>query len=184
MPSVVLLVWFVSQSGRWRRPVTLSLSLFTIGLALLQTLKTHRHPWKIADLPSGTLAVTPEDYSELSWLAQRTNPGDYLLQSTWLNVYPALKLQSPVYADGFWPGEITRPEDVAAAVDQLAQKQVPYILWTSRWTGPSTLQAASSESESKDHLNPLRTYLKTHYRLIHTFPTQDEVWARGLPDQH
>jgi hypothetical protein len=67
---------------------------------------------------------------------------------------------------------MTRPEYVTLTVQQIEQKQVKYILWTSRWTD------GEDAADHQNHLSPFRAYLTSHYTRIHVFSTQDEVWER------
>jgi hypothetical protein len=72
--------------------------------------------------------------------------------------------------DAITPGEETRSEDVASAIQQLERKRVQYILWRPR------LESAAS---SKDSVSPLRTYLHLNYTQVHTFADGDMIWEKN-----
>jgi hypothetical protein len=172
MPALILLVW-IARSSKLRRHATTALWLVIAGLTIKQIWSEYHHPHWIAELPAGRTVLSNQNYEEYSWLSQHTIPGDYFFQSSWLNFYVPLELRSPVFVDGLWSTELTRPEYVALTVRQIEQKQVKYILWTPRWTEE---EVASNPEEN--HLGPFRAYLASHYARIHIFSTHDEVWQR------
>lgn len=170
MPAIILLFCAVDRSEAARRYVPATW-LIVICLAIAQTHSMY-HERKVADLPAGKAALTAEDFEEFSWVQQHTQPGDFFFQATWLNLYPPLKLRSPVFVDGLLPAEVTRPEFVALTVKQVEASKVKYIFWVPRW------EMAQREALQQDHLGPFREYVKVHYAPVHVFSNGDEILER------
>lgn len=169
MPALILLFWAIDRREKIRRYAA-TVWVIVVCVAILQTISRHQERRQLADLPAGKAALFAEDFEELSWLEQHTRPGDFFFQSSWLNVYPPLRLRSPVFIDGLWPTNVTRPEFVLLTVKQLEEKPVKYVLWIPRWGMPE------SGHLQEDHLGPFRDYLKTRYIPVHTFSNGDEIW--------
>lgn len=174
MPGLILFVWVLGSNDRLRRYAIAATSLLILCVAAMQIRYRHHFAHRILELPAGK-AVLPEDnYEEFTWLMQHTRPGDYFFQGTWLNFYPPLNLRSPVFVDGLWGSDTTRPEDVSLTVRQLEQKRVKYVLWTPQWVAPTE----DSTRPWTNHLGPILSYLSAHYTRIHVFSNQDEIWKR------
>ena len=173
MPAVVLFVWLIDRAGKARLYGIAALCMILACVAALQTRSRHHSMVVVADLPPGKVAMLPEEFEEFSWLQQHTKPGDPFFQLSWLNLYPPLELHSPVFVDGLWPNNLTRPEFVSLTVQQLEQERLKYILWTPRWSTPQ-----ASDPPGQNHLGPFRAYLDSHYTRVHVFSNQDEVWER------
>jgi hypothetical protein len=172
-PGVLLLVW---ASGRVPTHQRLISNLLWIGLccfALGQTWSLHRHQFVILDAPAGTVAAYPEQAEKLSWIAQRTRPGDYFFQAGWPGVYLPLDLNNPVYAESLSPFNTTIPEIVERSIGQLESRQVRYILWAPFLNSP--IPPGHPEVY---HLTPLRDFMNENYQKVWTFPDGDEMWER------
>ncbi len=127
-PGVLLFVWAAGRVPKRQRLIS---NLLWIGLccfALGQTWSLHRHQFVILDAPAGTVAAYPEQAEKLSWIAQRTRPGDYFFQAGWPGVYLPLDLNNPVYAESLSPFNTTIPEIVERSIGQLESRRVRYIL--------------------------------------------------------
>ena len=173
-PAVILFVWLVDRMGKLRLYAIAVLWTILICAATVQTRSRQHRSLAIADLPAGRVVLSLEELEEFSWLQQHTKPGDPFLQSSWLNLYPPLELHSPVFVDGLWPSDLTRPEYVALTVQQIEQTRLKYILWIPRLSTPE-----ASTPPSQDHLGPFRAYLTSYYSRVHVFSNQDEVWERN-----
>ena len=172
-PAIILFVWLVDRVGKLRLYAVAALCIILAGVAALQT-RSRQHRMVIAaDLPAGKVELSPDEFEEFTWLQQHTKPGDPFFQGTWLNLYPPVELHSPVFVDGLWPTDITRPEYVALTMQQIEHERLKYILWLPRF---STADVANLPSQ--DHLGPFRAYLASHYTRTHVFSNQDEVWER------
>lgn len=172
-PGVLLFVWAASRVPTRQRLIS---NLLWIGLccfALGQTWSLHRHKFVTLDAPAGTVAAYPEQAEKLSWIAQRTRPGDYFFQAGWPGVYLPLDLNNPVYAESLSPFNTTIPEIVERSIGQLESRQVRYILWAPFLNSP--MPPGHPEVY---HLTPLRDYMNENYRKVWTFPDGDEMWER------
>ena len=172
-PGVLLFVWAAGRVPAHRRLIS---NLLWVGLccfALGQTWSMHRHKFVILDAPAGTVAAYPEQAEKLSWIAERTRPGDYFFQAGWPGVYLTLDLNNPVYAESLSPFNTTIPEIVDRSVGQLESRQVRYILWTPFLNSP--MPPGHPEVY---HLTPLREYMSKNYRKVWTFADGDEMWER------
>jgi hypothetical protein len=174
MPAFILLLWATDRFDRYRRFITTSLWVLIVSLALKQIGSRHIFPYSTANLPAGRVALPPPEYEKFSWLAQNTKPGDLFFQAQLLNTYLPLDLRNPLFVDGLWAREITRPEYVEQAVQQAEQKQIQYILWSPRLSTPP-----NNRIELQDRLEPFRAYLAGHYTRTHVFSDDDEIWERN-----
>lgn len=172
-PAMILFVWFVGRTGKVRPYAIAALWTILVCVAAMQTRSRRHLTLAVADLPAGKAALSFEEFEEFSWLKQHTKPGDPFFQGSWLNIYAPLELHSPVFVDGLWPSDRTRPEDVALTIQQVEQARLKYILWIPRWSTPEP-----SDPPGQDHLGPFRAYLTSHYARVHVFSNQDEVWER------
>jgi hypothetical protein len=172
-PGVLLFVWAAGRVAKRQRLIS---NLLWIGLccfALGQTWSMHRHQFVILDAPAGTVATNPEQAEKLSWIAERTRPGDYFFQAGWPGVYLPLDLNNPVYAESLSPFNTTIPEIVERSIGQLESRQVRYILWAPFLNSP--IPPGHPEVY---HLMPLRDFMSANYQKVWTFPDGDEVWER------
>lgn len=173
MPAIILLLWVIDRLGMYRRYALTALWIIVAGIALNQARSKHVPPHQIANLPGGRVALSPQMYEKCSWLTQHTKPGEPFLQAQLLNTYLPLDLRNPLFIDGLWRGEITRPEYVQQAIQQVEQEQVPYILWSPRLGSPN-----KGSTPAQDRLAPFRTYLTDHYTRVQEFSDTDEIWKR------
>jgi hypothetical protein len=176
IPSITLGMWLVSRTNREGQKGRLLCSLLLFGFMLEQSINTQLRPYQSLTFPGGTaLFSRPGDAEEASWIAEHTRPGDYFFQVAYLNYYGLLKLQHPAPVDTLLPFESTRPEWVIETVDNLARKDVRYILWS-----PKLLRHVRDlNSPAPDYLDPLRIYMSTHYRMVKVFRTGNEIWERS-----
>jgi hypothetical protein len=173
-PGIVLLVWSVAQAKRFRDSIAGLMWSGVIAAALWQTLAHQRGIQNvIVSTPVGTTATSALAAGKLEWIGEHTRPGDFFFQAPWPGVYFPLALRDPVYVDGVGPFDETRPEWVAAGIQQLEAKRVRYVLWAPRLNSPG--DTARPETY---HLAPLRDYLHDRYRMTYRFADQDEVWER------
>jgi hypothetical protein len=172
LPALLLSFWWLSGTdGRQRRYVMATLWVLVACFGSWQIASRQRHSQEVLDLPAGRAVIADADlYEQFSWLRQHTTPGEWFLQTDWLNTYFPLRLRSPIYLDQLLPSLQTRPEDVQLAVRQLAQRRPRYILWTPR-INPDYARFAG-----QDNLGPFRNYLLNHYSRVHVFANEDEVW--------
>ena len=173
MPGIIAGVYLAARLQRGARQVLALLAFGTACLSLLLTWSRQHHAYVTTSLPAGSVAISGDQYEEVHWIADHTHPGDYFFQAAWPGLYIPLDLRNPLFLDTVGPIDQTRPDDVAAAIRQLDQKQVRYILWSARLDAPEP-------SRPGDHLGPLRAYLHSHYDPVKSFNTGSTIWARKL----
>jgi Dolichyl-phosphate-mannose-protein mannosyltransferase len=173
-PGVILLVWLIDRAGRFTGYALRLAWIGIVGVAAFQTWHRHLEQAVIEQLPAGRIATTPLAAEKLSWLAARTQPGQFFLQAGWPGVYLPLGLRNPIYVDDLDSAAGNRLGYLASSVRQLQARRVQYVLWSPR------LDSATSG------LAAFREFLHEHYRRVWTFSDQDEIWERmpeGTPDR-
>jgi hypothetical protein len=178
MPGVILGVWMVSRTGsagKWGRPLCWWIMC---GLILEQSISTQLYPYQRLALPGGNALLRADDAEEARWLVEHTQPGDWFFEVALMRFYIPLKLRDPAFIDTLLPLETTRPEWVKKTVDNLAQKNVQYLLWSPRMT---LGHVQDSRISASDHLEPLRIYMREDYCLIRLFKSGDEIWEKRSP---
>lgn len=168
MPGIILLLWLVDRTARYRRPMIALLYCGVACLALRQTWARHHQQYVICDLPAGRAATDPQTCEELLWITKRVKPGSFFFQAAWPGMYVPLGLHNPLFIDAVGPNEQTRPVDVDVAIRQLQEREVRYVLWSKRL----------DIRHSGNSLAPLQTYLFDRYELVRVFSSQDELWER------
>jgi len=173
LAGVVLLVWYLEQA-RMMRPYAIAAMWIGIsGLSVWQTTSAHKLQPRKIHLPSGEVATGEQSYEKLHWMTEHTRPGQFLFQAAWPGVYLPLQLRNPMFVDQIYPADGTPSDEVALTIQQLEEKQVPYVLWAARLGSMDSLSVRPN-----DHVVPLRAYLHSHYSEEHTFPDGDQVWQR------
>jgi hypothetical protein len=96
-----------------------------------------------------------------------TAPGQFFLQADWPGMYLPLRLRNPIFMDDVTPGDEGRPDDVTAAIRQLEEKRVRYVLWR-------------GEAEHAGGAKAIfRRYLQKAYSPAHIFQDGDVIWERN-----
>jgi hypothetical protein len=172
LPVLILFAWWLAQAGKPRRAVLVALWALVACFGIWQVTARHRHASMVVELPAGNAVMVTHEYAEeFSWLRQHTQPGEWFLQTAWLNSYFPLRLRSPIFLDALWPRAETRPEYVDLAVRQMARQPVELILWS-----PSQAEPDSACCSRENHLGAFRTYMLSHYTRSHVFSNGDEIW--------
>jgi hypothetical protein len=173
MPAILLLLWSVARLGKQRRQVSAALWIVVASVAAAQIWSRQHTPHSIAWLPAGKAAVSTQSTEKLSWLIQHTSPGDLFLEGQGPDLYLPLELRSPIFVDYLWNNEVTRPEYVTLAMQQMERHQVKYILWSQR-----LLSDSEQYSDGQDSLDPFRAFMTTRYKRVHVFANGEEIWER------
>jgi hypothetical protein len=161
LPGVVLLVGLTVNTGKARPWVISCLWIGLVGLAAGQTLSKHVIFSVVVRVPAGIAATSSGAAAKLRWLADRTRPGDLLLQAEWPGVYLPLSVRNPIYLDVVMKEGAVPLGYLARSERQLDAASVRYVV--------------ESPSQSVEEF---RDYLARRYRLVRKFPDQDEVWER------
>jgi hypothetical protein len=168
MAGIVLFVWLIGTSSRFRHYGLIGVWTLVVFLGLLQPWVTQHRMYITADLPAGKSAVDPHDFEKLSW---GYASGDFLFEAPWPGMYIPLGLRNPVFLDT--AGTMLNSRWAEQAVQQLEAKQVHYILWTPRLDYP-----VDPHHPMTANIVPLRSYLHSRYHLVRVFHDGDEVWER------
>jgi hypothetical protein len=99
MAGIVLFVWLIGTSRRFRHYGLVGVWTLVVFLGLLQPWVTQHRMYITADLPAGKSAVDPHDFEKLSWGMNNTRSGDFLFEAPWPGMYIPLGLRNPVFLD-------------------------------------------------------------------------------------
>jgi hypothetical protein len=170
MPGIILAVQLVAGEGKFRLYIRRALWAGTAIVGLLGVISAQTCPRHILALPIGRATVYDDDKAvKLRELATRTKPGDYFFQAAWLDLYFPLQLRNPSYVEAL--SSSATPAQVENVIKALEEHRVRYILWSAR------LDADSTRS---DALQPMRRYVKEHYRVVERFAPAEELWERPI----
>jgi hypothetical protein len=172
LPGIVLTVWAAEGLQRGRRVWFATVSIALTCVAVRQIEVKRALSSTRAEFPGGRLATTPQAFEKLRWLATHTHRGEFFLQAGWPGVYLPLQVRNPLYMPTLtrWDGVLD--EDIPSAIEQMKARQVRYVLWT------RALDEGCGFDSCSDQLSIFRTYLKSSYRLAHTFDDGDLLWQR------
>ncbi len=173
LPALILLVWLVNSPGKLHQEISRLLWAAALMLAIFEPLSRQVH-WRayLDASPGRTAFLNPEDYHKQLWIFQRTSRSEFLFEAEFPRMYFTLGLRNPAAVPFLTPTDYTRPEQVQEVVGALEKHRVRYVLW-SVW-----LDLRDDRNPAGDHLGPLRAYLRTHYRVVKTFPDFEQVWER------
>jgi hypothetical protein len=172
LPAIVLTVWAAGGLQRGRRVwfVTASIALMCIAVRQIEVKRALSSAR--GEFPGGRLAMTPQAYEKLLWLATHTDRGELFLQAGWPGVYLPLHVRSPLYMPTLtrWDGVLD--EDIQPAIEQMKARRVRYVLWT------RALDEGCAFDSCSDQLSIFRRYLKSSYRPAHRFDDGDVLWQK------
>ncbi len=169
-PAILLFSWWLEREGRIGQRILTGLYVTTIILMIGLPFATQVCPHFFLDLPVGRTAfLNKQEMARYQWIAVRTRPGDYFFGGFYPDFYFLLGLRNPATVPYVTPDDFTRPQDVTDAVAGLEAHQVEIVLWAASLDLPPL--------PATDHLNPLRAYIRQHYRVVKSFPDY-EAWAR------
>jgi len=172
LPALILFVWFVQASEKYKRTGVRLLWVAALILAVGATVERQARWKKFLDMPTGrTASLYPASYERYQWLLQHTRPSEYFFEGDFADMYFPLALRNPAKVPFLTNTDYTRPEQVQDVVASLERHRVRFVLW-------SLLLDVPREKPAGDHLEPLREYLREHYRVAHTFSDFAQVWER------
>jgi hypothetical protein len=174
MPGLILLVWIVAENPRVCRYAIVAAWVVLVCVGVAQTWSRQTRAAALLELPGGRVALRPQTFEKLNWLAQRTTPDELFFQAAWTSFYLPLRLRNPVFVDALESSGITSPENVALTIQQLEMKRVQYVLWPPRLNVPDPYYG-----EKQYHLGPFHDYLHEHYHRVWSFSDNDEMWERN-----
>ena len=107
---------------------------------------------------------------EVQGVGERTNPSEFFFGDQ--NIIFSLRLRNAGRISFLRPTEYTRPEEVEDLLSALEQHQVRFVSWY------SGLDREGALDPRGDHLEPVRAYLRAHYRVAKVFSNGDQIWER------
>ena len=167
-PAMILLVWLLGRFGRTAAKLKIVLGVGGIAVAVAGPIRAQTRSWSFLDLPAGRTAFKDvAGYEEYRWVLGHTHPGQFFFG---LPMYIPFRMRDPAAIEFYDGSEYTRPEQVAALVQALEERQVPLLI-----LGVSKKYPFDTTSP---RLAPFRDYLFQKYRLIKIFATGNECWGR------
>ena len=176
-PAFILMAWMLGSNHPICRPLLRWLwfgALLSAVTVLYATIGRENVWFAYLDLPTGRVAFLDRVwFQEYRWLRDRAAPGDYFFGGNCAYYYYPLDLEPPSDVSFFTAFNITRPGQVARLVGGLESHHVRFVMWQTVLDHPPYYDPAA------DHLGPLRTYVRSHYRSVITFPVmRDELLER------
>jgi hypothetical protein len=170
-PAMILLAWLLSRAGIIWAKAAGTLAAVSLGVALAQIAAIQSRRPNELELPVGRVVV-PEaaNYEVYRWMAEHTRPGQWYFGLPPLTL--PLGLRNPTSIETPAPGEFSRPEQIAAAVNDLERTRTPLLVLRPAMYIPHLL------GNRADHLQPFQDYVYLHYRRTKVFSNGDEVWQR------
>lgn len=171
LPAIILLVWHLSSPGGRKKVYRVAMAAVSLCWIVIAPLLIQTRWHASLDLPTGRTAfLSAGVYDEYRWMAQRASPGDTLFGQPLICF--ALGLRNPAPLNFVTATDYTRPEQVESVVNSLDENRARYVIWY------ADLPLSDALQPSGDHLNPLREYLRSHYRLAETFAAGDRIFER------
>jgi hypothetical protein len=176
LPTLILLVWFTFTRKHFRRSLLILLWLGVLGSAVFGAYWRQTRWRTLLDTPGGRIAIHDQGLAEkLVWLQERSQPGEYMFDSQWPIINVALGLRNPTPVTVLTDTDYTRPEQVEGVIAGLEKHLVRYVLWSV----DDFSALPNGRLSPGDHLDPLRGYLRTRYRLAATFTDSTQVLERN-----
>ncbi len=174
-PALIVFVWLISQVRRHHRLLLGFLCAFGLFLALTEPWSNQRGWHGFLDFPAGQTAfLSREQYDKYGWMLHHTQPSEWFFDASRLpGLYFPLDLRNPAKVSLLTTTDYTRPEQVEDLLVALERRQVRLINWSANLDHPE------DPAGTGDHLGPLRSYVRSHYRVIKTFADGDQVWERS-----
>jgi hypothetical protein len=170
-PAMILLGWLLSRRGKMLSAAAGVLGVASVGAALGLGVQMQMRPGSYLELPVGRVVIPDRGvYEVYGWMAEHTRPGQWYFGLPPL--YLPLGLRNPTPLEAPAPGEFSRPEQIALAVEGIEERRVPLMVLRPAMYVPHLL------GDKGDHLQPFQDYLYGHYRRTKVFSTGDEVWER------
>jgi len=174
LPALILVVWLGNSDSHLDRALRRLFWAFALMLAVIEALRVQTRLHGYLDLPAGRTAISePVLYERYSWVLHHTRPSECFFEAVWSDYYVPLRLRNPAEVPYVTATDYTRPEQVRNVVEALEMNRVRFVEWSLELDLPREYTPAA------DHLGPLRSYLRTHYRVVKTFADSDQVWERS-----
>ena len=176
IPGVLILTWLVS---RLRLGAGISRTL-TFGLLVLSVMYCFQRQ-TIAnvtlELPAGRAAfLAPDTVDKYLWLADETEPGDYIYEAQHATYYFPLHLKNPSPFYLIRDNNYTPPFQVEQLLRSLRANPPRLIAWHGGWS------KRPAERLPGDNLAPLWEFIRANYRMKKEFLEQGEFTVNSRRD--
>ena len=142
----------LSKAGNQKLAATFLAVLFVVCLAEMTAALVR--PVYFVNGPRGRIAFFTADRREyVDWFILNTHPGDLLFGDVDINFL--LGLENPAAIQWLERDAYTRPEQVSALIHALELRNTRFVVYYE-----------SYGQGSEDNLQPIRDYLKLHYRVV------------------
>ena len=173
LPALILLVWILNAPGRLHQFARQALWVFSLATGIGAAVITQSSAMGPLETPTGRVEVLSSDrYEKYHWLIPRVQAGQYILDAGNGEAYFFLELQDPAPVSFLTDSSFTRPGQVDALLNKMAQTRVEYIIW------PVELDQPPPGNRGSDALRPLRAYMRKQYRVVKVFTNGDQVWQK------
>ena len=175
LPALVLFVWLLRSLQSGGRILIRGIWVGAIGLALAGCVERQARWHAFLNTSVGRMALfSPQTYEKYRWISDQTRPREFVFDAASAWVYFPLGLRNPAPVPYVTCTDYTRPEQVAETVEALKKNNVRLVIWAVR------LDLADRDSAAGDHLGPLRSYLRAHYRVVKLLDEgREEIWERA-----
>ncbi len=169
IPGLISLVW-ISQHFFSFPKIMLSF-LTALGLlGLSYSYQRQTIPVYLLDTPSGsTVFLSKEILSRYRWVAEHTQPNDYLYEAHHPSLYMIFQLKNPTPMPLIRPNNYTSAEQIGNVVKGLEQNSPRYIIWNGIWETPNAIQSPDF------HFKPLVDFLHTSYHRVEELNNFNDV---------
>ena len=164
-PSLLLLFWLIQRIRFRENKEHLVIASVVCALVLFGVFQVYRvqsnENYTRINAPRGTVyAAANEQIGRYTWIAEHTNPGDAVFETTNPYIYFLFGLRNPSRYTQVYPTDYTRPEFVAGTVEDLTKDPPKFILWQNEYNRPD------AERSPGDHTGPLATFVRQHYTPV------------------
>jgi hypothetical protein len=164
LPGFIILVWLLDRTS-WSGTAKRLLWALTLTLMLRDVTAAWQNRVDYVDTPAGRVALSDTEHyqSYYQWLSRNTRPGEAVFNATnHSGIYFLFGLDDPTRLWWLTSCDYTRPEEIPGVLRGLKEREVRLVLWS------SGIDAIGCRPGT-DHIQPIRDYLRNHYRRTGTF---------------
>lgn len=186
-PMLVLIAWLFQHYRIFekRRVVFISITaVLFMGVSAVQAIRQQTTTALIRiDAARGTVyAPKIEQTERYLWIQERTEPGDKVFETSNPYIYFLFGLRNPSRYTQVFDTELSRPEFIEWAIEDLSKDPPRFILWNNSYIKPD------KERLPGDHTGPLANFVTENYAPASPIYIVDgrpiQVWEKIGPEQH
>jgi hypothetical protein len=168
-PVLILLAWLLNRTGKAAASLKIVLGIAAVAMAIEVPVRQQFHWHADLDLPAGRTAFLDRgEYQEYGWVLEHSRAGQYFFGMPPMDL--PFHFATPSAAEALETSEYTRPEQVAAIIQELKQHPMPFMILASSQDWPRDIVSPAN------HLGPFQDYLRKNFRMTKTFWNRDELW--------